>query len=65
MKTIDRQACENLAFMWCCRWHPRPRRWAEAHWMEFLDELETETGRMWLRLIKRDRERKQREKQRD
>ncbi len=68
MQTIDRQACENLAFLWCIEnkpWHRKPRRWAKAHWMEFLTELDTPTGQMWLAIFKRDRERKQRAKQRD
>lgn len=57
--TIEKQACTHLAFMWLRQnkpRHPAPWQWAKRHWMEFLTELDTDNGKMWLELARRDRE---------
>jgi hypothetical protein len=48
----------GIAFLWYCDTHrcstAKGLRWARAHWMEFLDERDSDTGKLLLEMWRRD-----------
>ena len=50
----------NSHTLWCWKnkpRHPLPWQWAKRHWMEFLHELDTDTGKMMVEMAHRNRQR--------